>query len=342
MPKILLQAGHVNTQNNSNSTLRGATGAPGEQEFTADVVLKVAVGLRTRGFTVVTDDANINDHPNIYNQDYDYALAVHYESDNHNTNGGFVGVADPDLDSVLPRSKQLQAILVQEYFNATKIPIHMNWQNPNTYRYYMWHYLTPKTPQNIIECGVGWRNPEDHHLFTYHRDIVVAGITRAICRMFGVNYDGIPVPQPAPHYATVDEFVRKWNGVGIDFDGSYGFQCMDLAEKYNHDIVGAPRIGGNAIDAWQRYSPAFYTKVPNDYYNTMQFPVKGDLMVWGNGVGQYGHIDLVYSAGGTSFMGFDQNWPMDVDANGNGLGVAHFQGHNYNSVLGWLHPKNLH
>jgi hypothetical protein len=58
-------------------------------------------------------------------------------------------------------------------------------------------------------------------------------------------------------------------------------------------------------------------------------------------VGAYGHVAVCKEGDVNSFTSFDQNWPTNVDANGNGLGVCHFQGHNYNGVLGWLRPKSL-
>ena len=56
----------------------------------------------------------------------------------------------------------------------------------------MWKYLTKKTPCNIIECGVGWRLPEDHNLFTYEREKVVEGIVKGICKAFDIPYQPLP------------------------------------------------------------------------------------------------------------------------------------------------------
>ncbi len=43
---------------------------------------------------------------------------------------------------------------------------------------------------------------------------------------------------------TIEDFFERYNGQGIDFDHAYGCQCMDLAEEFNQDVVGAPRLGG--------------------------------------------------------------------------------------------------
>lgn len=130
---------------------------------------------------------------------------------------------------------------------------------------------------------------------------------------------------------TTQQFFDKYGGQKVDFDGWYGAQCMDLVEKYNAEVVGAPRIGGNAIDAWDRYSQAHYTRIAN---TPTGVPQKGDIMIWGTGVGQYGHIAIVVDANVNSFRSLDQNWPFS-----NGTTPSKVITHNYTSVLGWLRPK---
>lgn len=126
----------------------------------------------------------------------------------------------------------------------------------------------------------------------------------------------------------IQDFFDLWNNKGCDFDGVYGFQCMDLANQYNKDVIGAPRLAGNAVDAWTTYSPDFYDKIENTPTNT---PALGDIVIWGTNIGVYGHIAVCKEADTNNFTSFDQNWPLDS--------LCHFQNHNYNGVLGWLHPR---
>ena len=37
---------------------------------------------------------------------------------------------------------------------------------------------------------------------------------------------------------TLDEHIAKWQGKPIDFDGAYGFQCMDLMHQYVYEVLG--------------------------------------------------------------------------------------------------------
>lgn len=140
---------------------------------------------------------------------------------------------------------------------------------------------------------------------------------------------------------TVDQFFTENEGKPLDFDGFYGRQCMDCAQFYNRDVVGAPVLKGNAIDVWSVYPQDFYTKVINNWNDLNQFPVKGDLILWN--AGKFGHIAICSQADGRAFTSFEINWPIQgyTDSQGNfiGTGVAHFQNHDYAGVLGWLHPK---
>jgi hypothetical protein len=126
---------------------------------------------------------------------------------------------------------------------------------------------------------------------------------------------------------TALDFFNKYNGRGIDFDHFYGYQCMDLAEQYNQEVVGAPRLGGNAADVWNNYPRTFYTKIANSPTNVPQL---GDIVIWSKALNGFGHIAVCKDGNVNAFTSFDQNWPLNS--------YCHFQTHNYNYVLGWLRP----
>lgn len=126
----------------------------------------------------------------------------------------------------------------------------------------------------------------------------------------------------------INIFFKKYNGKGVDFDGSFGDQCVDLYQQYNKDVVGGNIVHGNAVDFWTAYPTAFYTQIGNTPNNV---PQEGDVMIWGTKVGQYGHIAIYHKGDVNIFESFDQNWPVGS--------TCHFQSHSYNGVLGWLRPK---
>jgi len=131
-----------------------------------------------------------------------------------------------------------------------------------------------------------------------------------------------------------DNFLNKWMGQGIDWDGQYGNQCVDEIAQYCVE-AGKTLCYANAKD-WAN-NPAMYPDFdwtdnnPNDFN---QIPNRGDIIVWSGdlpGSGGYGHIaiwDMVTSPG--LFNSLDQNW---------GGQYVHFQNHNWNWVLGWWTPK---
>jgi len=200
--KVCISAGHQNIKYNSLVKLHGSTGAPGEVDFNIDVANQVSAQLRERGFEVKQTDANANDDPKVTGVDWDLFLAIHYDADIYNKPGGFVDYPEPSTDFATEESQRIAKILASEYFKTTGIEYHPERSNPNTRHWYMWQYLSKATPCNIIECGVGWRVPEDHNLFTYHREKVVEGIVRGVCKAFSVPYQTEPV-------LTVEEQIKQ-------------------------------------------------------------------------------------------------------------------------------------
>lgn len=140
---------------------------------------------------------------------------------------------------------------------------------------------------------------------------------------------------------SAQDFFDKYNGIGLDYDGSYGNQCMDLALYYNQEVVGAPRLIGNAADVWDTYPQDYYDRIVNTPDGV---PNLGDVMIWGRGVGPDGHIAVFQEGDPNQFTSQDINWPVqgyyDKDGNFIGTGVCHFQPHSYNGVIGWLRPKS--
>jgi len=136
---------------------------------------------------------------------------------------------------------------------------------------------------------------------------------------------------------TYAQFVAKYNGKALDYDGAYGAQCVDLAKQYLDDCFGIkPGAWGNACAYWNNTNPqilAKFNKVPNGPTN---IPKQGDIMVYQcstPGSGGAGHIEIFDRKNGAgSFVAFSQNW---------GGAYAHMVTHsdNYKYVMGWLTPK---
>jgi hypothetical protein len=157
MPKVCIQAGHKNMTS-------GATGAPGERDWNSKIVPLISNNLRAKGLEVYETDAFGNNDKKVISTDWDLFLSIHYDADIYNESGGFVDIPDKSVDLAHENSKRIAGILSNHYFTQTKILNRPSRSNANTKFYYMWQSLTAKTPCVIIECGVGWRKPNDYEI----------------------------------------------------------------------------------------------------------------------------------------------------------------------------------
>lgn len=136
---------------------------------------------------------------------------------------------------------------------------------------------------------------------------------------------------------TFDEWVKKNVGKGIDYDGAYGVQCVDLAKHYIKNVIGiTPESIGNAIEYYnKRKSSEYLTKNFRWIDNTPEFiPKKGDLCVFTSKSGN-GHISVATGEGTTSyFYSYDQNYPK---AKHEPMTLIK---HSYTSFLGVLRAKS--
>lgn len=133
-----------------------------------------------------------------------------------------------------------------------------------------------------------------------------------------------------------DKYFAERIGVGIDYDGVYGVMCFDLANDYSVNLIGGKAfVGMSAYEIYTNFNnqpgKELYERIPN----TPEFvPQKGDIMVWGTGIGENGHVAICNGEGDTTwFNSYDQNW------GGKNEPVTLIK-HNYNAVLGVLRPKD--
>ncbi len=201
MKKIVLQVGHENTKFNVDPQLRPMTGAPQEETHNETIVNRTSELLRQRGFEVIQTDANANSDPAIITtptvtHDFDLFLAVHCDSDNPNTNGGFTDYAEPNLDLATVESQRIANAIADKFFPETGIARHDERRgNINVRQYYMWAELSAKTPCVLIEMGESV-DPHDVVILNDFERCAIA-LARGVCNAFGVAYD-FPTPPPPP------------------------------------------------------------------------------------------------------------------------------------------------
>lgn len=130
---------------------------------------------------------------------------------------------------------------------------------------------------------------------------------------------------------TLEQFIKKWKGNPVDFDGAYGAQCMDLMHQYvtevlelsDPSILAAPA----AKDVYNNFRwGKYFDKIVN---TPNAVPERGDIIIWGGG--DWGHIAIFVEGDVNTFTSFDQNYPVGS--------APHLQEHTYENVLGWVRIK---
>lgn len=129
-----------------------------------------------------------------------------------------------------------------------------------------------------------------------------------------------------------NEFVDKIKRTGgVDVDGYYGKQCMDLYNYYCMHVLGVNNTG--APCAKEIINTTNNTKHFEVIKNYPEFvPQKGDVAVWTGGT--YGHVAVCLGESDVNyFTSIDQNWKPQT------LTV---EKHNYTYMapIYFLRPKN--
>lgn len=141
----------------------------------------------------------------------------------------------------------------------------------------------------------------------------------------------------------LQDYINENTGKGINWDGQYGNQCMDL---YRHYVnwLGVPKQSmpvAGAADIWTTYLTEYFDQI----INTLTFvPSAGDIVIWKRSTSlKWGHVAIFVTGDTSKFISFDQNWPQEgyTDSKGNfiGTGTPHLQEHNYINVIGVLRLK---
>lgn len=101
---------------------------------------------------------------------------------------------------------------------------------------------------------------------------------------------------------TLKRFVLTYNGKKVDFDGAYGYQCVDLFRQYCKDVLNVtqlPSVNG-AKDLIKNHGNL---KVTHDSY------APGDVLIYdATPSNPYGHVCILVSLlDSDTFIVFEQN-----------------------------------
>ncbi len=86
---------------------------------------------------------------------------------------------------------------------------------------------------------------------------------------------------------TYKEFVKKYNGKYTDYDGYYGFQCWDLAQRYFTEVLKLPASVLSGCGLVSNMLKGEKYKLMLKYFDVVNTPKQGDVAIW-----EYGHIAI--------------------------------------------------
>ena len=111
----------------------------------------------------------------------------------------------------------------------------------------------------------------------------------------------------------LDDFVKRYNGKKVDFDGVYGAQCVDLFRKYCDEGLGIEEhtgpcsTSGGAKDLFLDY-PKMPIEKKYFYRYTNKSYISGDVLIWDSTEkNPYGHVAILLAKLNNSFIVFEQN-----------------------------------
>ena len=146
---------------------------------------------------------------------------------------------------------------------------------------------------------------------------------------------------------TLQEFVDKYKGKPVDFDGVYGAQCVDLARQYFKDVWELPKQPESVVGAADFFFKHDSRPLQRElcrcipYSGTAQPPI-GSLVIFKSaGSNKFGHIAICIEATPHGMNTFEQDGIANAKAleegrEQKGAYIGHW---NYDRLVGWLIKK---
>lgn len=111
----------------------------------------------------------------------------------------------------------------------------------------------------------------------------------------------------------LEEFVKKYLGKKVDFDGVYGAQCVDLFRQYSKECLGISEhtgscsTSGGAKDLFLDY-PKMEKEKKYFTRETKKGMVQGDILIWNETeTNKYGHVAIYLGKLNNSLIVFEQD-----------------------------------
>lgn len=111
----------------------------------------------------------------------------------------------------------------------------------------------------------------------------------------------------------LEEFITKYSGKKVDFDGVYGAQCVDLFRQYVKECLGISEhtgscsTSGGAKDLFLDY-PKMEKEKKYFTRETKKGMIQGDVLIWNETeTNKYGHVAIYLGKLNNSLIVFEQD-----------------------------------
>lgn len=99
---------------------------------------------------------------------------------------------------------------------------------------------------------------------------------------------------------SLTQFIKKYLGTKVDFDGKFGPQCVDLARQYYSEVLDVPQFppveGAKDIIKNPGKLKVIKEEALADYSS-------GDVLIWGaSKTNQFGHVAILVSIYNTRYF----------------------------------------
>lgn len=105
---------------------------------------------------------------------------------------------------------------------------------------------------------------------------------------------------------TLTQFIKKYQGTKVDFDGKFGPQCVDLVRQYFKEVweIEQPPAVTGAADLFK-----VSTSLRHTTDSALADYSVGDVLIWGSTISnRYGHVAILVAVYNTkNFIVFEQD-----------------------------------
>lgn len=138
---------------------------------------------------------------------------------------------------------------------------------------------------------------------------------------------------------TYQEFENRWLGKRVDYDGVFGYQCVDLIKQYLRSRFGLrPGSWGNAIDYWRYTNPAILKKFDKVSSTNAK---RGDIVILkGLSGNPYGHIGIATGRNTTTTVEILEQNGSTGGGSGTGKDAIRKRAVLKSRIAGLLRPKS--